>query len=356
MSNARGTALVVGAGVIGSTSAFRLARDGWQVTLFDPAPGHGATWAAAGMVAPRGEIAPGEFENYRRQHDAVLSWRDLAEELFDVTHCRVSVVQTGTLFVGLDAGDRQLVDQVAHVASDFGASALRVSRDTHDCFFQDVTPRIRDGLYFEGDGWIDPDEALSVLSLANEKLGVTVIRETVTSVAVEGQHVVAVTDSNSFEGDVGILATGARPLPHGATEHAEHAIRPVRGMTVRVEGLDRSEQPTLRAFVRGRSWYLVSRPSGYCVIGASSDEQGTLGVELGEAQRIMRDSLDIVPSLETASLVEIREGLRPASKDLEPFIEVIDERWAWLSGHYRHGVTLAPTSSRDAVAFARSLT
>lgn len=308
------------------------------------------------MIAPKGEMAPGEFENYRRQRDAVASWRELSDELFGVTGRHVSIVQTGTLFVGFDGGDRQLVDHVAHVASEFGVGALRVTRDTYPSFFQGVTPRVRDGLYLEGDAWINPDEAVSVLSLANENLGVTVVRETVIETTVSDRRVVAVTDSASFHGDVGILATGSRPLPHGVAEHAEHAVRPVRGMTVRVEGLDRSNQPVLRAFVRGRSWYLVSRPSGYCVIGASSDEQGALGVELGEAQRILRDSLDVVPSLETASLVEIREGLRPASKDLEPFFEVIDERWAWLSGHYRHGMTLAPTSSRDAAAFAKSLT
>jgi glycine/D-amino acid oxidase-like deaminating enzyme len=308
------------------------------------------------MIAPKGEIAPGEFENFRRQRDAVAAWRDLCEELFEVTGRRVTVVQTGTLFVGLDSGDRQLVEQVAHVATDFNVEAARVTRESHAAFFQDVTPRIRDGVYFEGDGWIDPDEALSVLLEANEKLGVAVIRETVTAATHEERHVVALTDAGSLHGDVGILATGSWSLPRGVAGGAEHAVRPVRGMTVRVEGLDRSDQPVLRAFVRGRSWYLVSRPHGYCVIGASSDEQGALGVELGEAQRMLRDSLDIVPSLETASLVEIREGLRPASKDLEPFFEVIDERWAWLSGHYRHGVTLAPTSSREAVEFARRFT
>jgi glycine oxidase len=308
------------------------------------------------MIAPKGEIAPGEFENYRRQRDAVAAWRDLSSELFEVTHSHVSVVQTGTLFVGLDSGDRQLVGRVAEVASEFGVDAWRVSRETHRSFFQDVTSRIRDGLFFEGDGWINPDEALSVLALANEKLGVNVIREAVASASVHEGRVVASTGGGSFEGDVGILATGSQPLPHGLAHHAEHAVRPVRGMTLRVEGLDRSDQPTLRAFVRGRPWYLVSRPHGYCVIGASSDEQGNLGVELGEVQRLLRDSLDVVPSLETASLVEIREGLRPASKDLEPFFEVIDERWAWLSGHYRHGMTLAPSSSREAAAFARGLT
>jgi glycine/D-amino acid oxidase-like deaminating enzyme len=33
-------------------------------------------------------------------------------------------------------------------------------------------------------------------------------------------------------------------------------------------------------------------------------------------------------------------------------LEVVDERWAWLSGHYRHGVTLAPLSSLEALEFA----
>ena len=61
-----------------------------------------------------------------------------------------------------------------------------------------------------------------------------------------------------------------------------------------------------------------------------------------------------LPSLETLPFVETREGLRPATKDLTPFFEVIDERWAWLSGHYRHGVTLAPLAAREAVEFARS--
>jgi len=321
--------------------------------MFDPSPGQGATWAAAGMIAPGGEIAPGEFENYRRQRDAVASWRRLSDELFEVTGERVAVVQTGTMFVGFDSGDRQLIDHVADIAREFGVDALRVSRETHESFFQSVTPRIHDGLYIDGDGWINPDEAVRVLSRANEKLGVKVVRETVTSARVHEDHVVALTDGGSFEGDVGILATGSGALPDGVAQRAEHAVRPVRGMTVRLEGLDRSAQPTLRAFIRGRSWYLVSRPQGYCVIGASSEEQGSLGVELGEAQRLLRDSLDVVPSLETATLVEIRAGLRPASKDLEPFLEVIDDRWAWMSGHYRHGVTLAPTSSLDAVTFAR---
>ncbi len=63
-----------------------------------------------------------------------------------------------------------------------------------------------------------------------------------------------------------------------------------------------------------------------------------------------------MPSFEAATLLEVREGLRPASADLEPFVEVVQGRWVWASGHYRHGVTLAPHTSGEVVDIVRGLT
>lgn len=324
------------------------------MTLFDPTPGGGATWAAAGMIAPNGEISPGERENYLRQSEALASWKLLADELFDVTGERLEIVQTGTLIVGFDAGDRRLVEQFELVADEFGVSGERVSRATHEPYFQGVSARVREGLYYPHDAWVDPDQVMDLLTRANESLGVSVVRESVVSASATSTQVDIATSRDNYRGDVGILATGSRALPEGVAQRVSHVVRPVRGMTIRIRALDRSEQPVLRAFVRGRSCYLVSRPGGYCVVGASSDEQGELGVEVGELQRLLRDALDIVPALESAEIVETRQGLRPASKDLEPFLEVVEGRWAWLSGHYRHGVTLAPLSSLEAREFARS--
>ena len=72
MCAAQKSALVVGGGVIGLASAFRLAQRGAAVTLFDPRPGKGATWAAAGMIAPVAEIGPGEHENFQLQMGAFV--------------------------------------------------------------------------------------------------------------------------------------------------------------------------------------------------------------------------------------------------------------------------------------------
>ena len=325
------------------------------MTVFDPSPGSGATWAAAGMIAPGAEVTPGEEENYRLQRGALAVWRELAHELLEVTGEAIALEATGTLLVGLDAGDRRLVDQFELVAASFGAPTSRVNRDTHAPLFEGISRRVSEGLFIDGDAWIDPDRAVEALLASLQLLGATFVHERVVSANATDARVTLATAGEDFSGDVGLLATGARPLPSGVAERVAGVVRPVRGMTVRITGVERTSLPTLRAFVRGRPVYLVARPGGYGVLGSSSDEQRDLVVEVGELQRLLRDALDLLPALESASFVETRQGLRPATKDLTPFLEVVDGRWAWLSGHYRHGVTLAPLAAIEALHFAEAL-
>ncbi len=323
------------------------------MTLIDPTPGAGATKAAAGMVAPSAEVAPGEQDNYALQLEALPEWRRMNEELVEVTGRAVDIVETGTLVVGWDGSDRRQVAQYAQVASDFGVAAVTVTRATHAAMFEGVTGRITEGLYISGDAWLDPDQAMDIIAQANDRLGVKVVTQRVIEISTGAGTVSARTEAATYSGSLGVLATGAVTPPPGVTPSGLNAVRPVRGMTARVLGLDRSAQPTLRAFVHGHMFYMVSRPGGYCVLGATSDERGDAVVEVGEIQRLLRDALDLVPGLESAVVLETRVGLRPASVDLRSFFEVLDGgRWAWSSGHYRHGVTLAPLAALEAVRFA----
>jgi glycine oxidase len=341
----------VGGGIIGLVSAFRLAQCGHEVTLFDPDPAKGATWAAAGMVAPGAEIAPGEQANYQLELGALQAWREVSSMIESLIGEGLTIEATGTLFVGWDASDQRLVDRYALVANDFGAVLRVVMRHDNEAMFEGITPRINEGLLVEGDAWINPDQIVRLILASLEKLGGRVIAEEVLSVSGGPDGVQVRTANGDFHADKGIVATGASGLPDGATSLV-HQVRPVRGVTVRVQGLDRSRQPAVRAFVRGRAFYLVSRPGGYCVLGATAEEKAEPIIEVGELQRLLRDALDVVPELETAPVLETRIGLRPATADLEPFFEVLPTPgWAWSSGHYRHGVMLAPIAASHAVEF-----
>ena len=351
MTSSKQSVLVVGSGIIGLVSAFRLAQRGHEVTLLDPEPAKGATWAAAGMVAPSAEIAPGEESNYQLQLGALPSWREVASMIYEITGRSMTIEETGTLVVGWDASDRRLVDQYTQVAEQFGAPLRRVTRTSDEDMFQGVSPRISEGVLLEGDAWIDPDQAVRLLLECFESLGGKIVGESVLSVSSDERNVSVRTESQTLHADKGLICTGWSGLPEGLTSPA-HRVRPIRGVTVRVRGIDRATQPIVRAFVRGRAFYMVSRPGGYCVLGATAEEKSEPIIEVGELQRLLRDALDIVPSLEGAPVLETRIGLRPATPDLEPFFERMSSpRWAWCSGHYRHGVTLAPIAAGEALSF-----
>jgi glycine oxidase ThiO len=348
--------LVVGAGIVGLTSAYRLARRGHHVTLVDPHPGRGATWAAAGMIAPSAEILPDERETYQLQLEALPAWRRLSDDLEDLVGQRIGIHETGTLYVGWDAADRALVRQFTQVADGFDAPWRRADRAHEPALFSGLSERVTEGAMLSGDAWLDPDEAVTVLRAALTSLEVDVIAESVEEVTGDERSVVARTATGRITADAGLLTTGWSPLPSGAHASGANLVRPVRGVTVRVRGLEGTTDVMVRSFVRGRPSYLVTRPGGGGVLGASSEEFAEPAVQVGELQRILRDALDLVPGLESAEVLETRVGLRPASADGRPFFERLEPKgWGWSTGYYRHGVTLAPFAADLAVAFVEEL-
>ncbi len=72
---------MIGAGAIGLACALSLARAGHSVTVLDPTPMQGASWAAAGMLAPVSEASFGEAELTALNVAAVAEFTDFARQL-----------------------------------------------------------------------------------------------------------------------------------------------------------------------------------------------------------------------------------------------------------------------------------
>src|SRR5487761_1238208 len=98
--------LVIGAGIIGLASAWTVARAGAEVTVVDPDPGSGASFAAAGMIAPVSEAHFGEEALLQLNLRSARAWPAFADELEAATGAEIGYRRHGTLAVGFDAGDR----------------------------------------------------------------------------------------------------------------------------------------------------------------------------------------------------------------------------------------------------------
>ena len=107
----------------------------------------------------------------------------------------------------------------------------------------------------------------------------------------------------------------------------------------------------VRALVRGHSLYLVPRPDGRIVVGATQEELGFDTTVTAEGvHELLRDTIDLCPGLADLELVETIAGLRPGTPDNGPVVGRTDlDGLLVATGHFRHGILLAPITA-DAVA------
>ncbi len=341
---------VVGGGIVGLVAALHLCEEpGVVVTLYDPAPGLGATHAAAGMLAPTAELRPAEAAGYRLQLRAIPAWRETLKLL---ALPESTLHESGTLYVGWDASDRRLLEQFETVAKQHDAQVSRVDRVHDEELFAGIHQNIVSGLFLPGDSWLDPDLVVETLVSTLKGKGVDIRYELVNSCSAEG---VLTSDKSASQYDAVLLATGSAQLTDKFPAVVS-AVRPVRGITVHVDSHHHAPGPMVRAFVRGRDFYAVNRGEGKFVIGASSEERSELGIEVGELERLLRDAAEVLPFLETAVIGELRRGLRPTSESNDPFLErVRDTKVIYSSGHSRHGVTLAPVTASETVELVKDI-
>jgi glycine oxidase len=349
--------LVVGGGVIGLSCAWQLAHHGHQVTLVAPAPGHdGASWVAAGMLAPVTEAQFGEADLTALLLEGASRWKKFATALEDVSGQDVGFNESGTVTVALNASDRAALDHLLAYQHSLGLTAHRRSASECRSLVPGLSPALRGGLEVPGDHQVDNRALLAALLKACEASRVRTIVDSVTSVRPGPE--VALRGGDRVDADHILLAAGAS-LPHvdGLAGAGLPEVRPVKGHILRL-GPSASTPTadmlprTVRGLVRGRSIYLVPRRDGTVVVGATVEERGyDTVVQAGAVQQLLSDARDLVPGVDEMELLEAQVGLRPATSDNSPCIGWTKlEGVAVATGHYRNGMLLAPLTADAVVA------
>lgn len=339
---------VVGGGVIGLTTAWELSRNGHEVTLVSPTPGRdGASWVAAGMLAPVTEAQFGESALTALLLEGAARWPAFADALETASGRSIGYDTVGTLTVALDASDRASLDDLLAYQLSLGLGAARRSLSECRQLVPALSPSLRGGIEVPGDHQVDNRALLGALVDANLAAGVTFERSTVTAVAAGPELVLP--DGRRLRPDQVVLAAGVG-LPDIAGLGADHRteVRPVKGHILRLGPAPGSRSPllrrTVRGLVRGHSVYLVPRADGSVVVGATVEERGLdTTVQAGAVHELLCDARAIVPGIDELELREAAAGLRPGTPDNMPRIGWSGiEDVAVATGHYRNGILLAP--------------
>jgi glycine oxidase len=334
--------VVVGGGVIGLSAAWRLRQHGVTVTVVDPAPGHGASHAAAGMLAPVTEVHYGEERVLGLALAAANAYPEFVAELEAQSGVDVGYRRCGTLAVATDGDDRAVLDDLAAFQSRLGLDVETLTGRECRQVEPMLAPGVRGGIRVAGDHQVDNRRLTAALLIALERTAAHVSRNSATDVTSTN---VRLDNGTSIDAGTVVVAAGC-----WSARLVDVPIRPVKGQILRLHTPTPFISSNVRALVHGTSIYIVPRLDGELVIGATMEEQGyDVTVTAGAVYELLRDAHTVLPGISELALVETYAGLRPGSPDNAPLVGRLPDTVVVATGHGRNGVLLAPVTA-DAVA------
>jgi glycine oxidase len=349
--------VVVGGGIIGLAIAREAAVACATVALVDRdlERGADATQVAAGMLAPVGEHEFGERDLLPMNLASAALYPDLIGQLESATGLSTGYRRDGGIHVALDGDEAAVLERMVSLQEESGLEPRRLTPSQAREEEPGLSSAVRSGVLAPGDGSVDPRLLASALEADAVSRGAVVLREVpVTGLVRQAGRVVGVeTAGGPIAAGTVVLATGAEAGRLPWLEPVESPpVRPVKGQVVELRAGE-GPPPCLRAVVTERV-YVVPRPDGRIVVGATVEEQGwDREVTFGGVFEMLREAYRVLPDLAESSFTGARAGFRPGTPDNLPIVGPAPTPGLVLAtGHYRNGVLLAPLTG---VAVARMI-
>ncbi|HET7841204.1 MAG TPA: FAD-dependent oxidoreductase, partial [Terriglobia bacterium] len=232
---------IIGGGIIGCSAALRLAQAGVKVTLLERGEiGREASAAAAGMIAPQGEmIQPETFSELC--HKSRDLYPQFAAEVEELSGERVGYRQDGSVLVAISGEECNELEEIYHLQTSRGLSLERLSGDEARRRVAGLSPDIQLGLFVAGDHWLDNVSLMSGLAKACAKLGVSIHDHTeVVKLNAREGRVESVTvrengATSTISGGKFILAAGCWSREFAASFGLMLEMQPCRGQMMEFE-------------------------------------------------------------------------------------------------------------------------
>lgn len=345
--------VIIGGGLAGLVTAWRVGQSGGEVTVIDPAPGSGASNVAGGMLAPVSEAWFGEEDRLALDLAAHALWSDFARDLEAASGLDVGFRTEGTIQFAFNQDDLRALARTREFQLSLGLDVVELSGSQVRELEPLLSPNVLGASLVKSDHSVDNRALVIALIAVCKAVHVNFIKERAVGIEFatgEGSKSVrgVRTEQQVIPANQVVIAAGAWSSQILGGESL--GVRPIMGEILKVAA--RSGGPTLishtvRGTVRGFPVYLVPRTNGEIVIGATQLETGfDIEPTAGGIFQLLRDAREVFPYLSEMRIVELMAGLRPGSPDNAPLMGPLGDAVGLFAatGHYRNGVLLTPAT------------
>ncbi|MFV0457816.1 MAG: FAD-dependent oxidoreductase [Actinomycetales bacterium] len=352
--------VVIGAGIVGLCIAEALVRSGADTVLVDPDSAGGATRAAAGMLSPVGETYHQESDLGSLLLAGARTYPGFIARLAGGRDAEaVGLRTTGTLICGTDNADRTALSDLHEVCLAHGLRSQRLTTRQARRLEPLLGPALSCAFLAPDDHQVDPRLlAEALLAWLGERCRfeccpATAVLHRDSDDSSSPATGVLLGDGRQIGADAVVVANalGAQTIA-GLPTDVTTLLRPVFGDVLRLRppaALAGLVQHTIRARVAGTPVYVVPRPDGGLVLGATSREDGEPLPSAGGMHQLLRDAIRLVPAVAEFAVTELIARPRPGTPDNAPLLGLATDSRARVTpglvlatGFFRHGVLLAP--------------
>ncbi|RLL43709.1 FAD-binding oxidoreductase [Oceanobacillus piezotolerans] len=337
--------IVVGAGILGASTAYFLAKEGTEVIVVDRHDDGQATDAGAGMICPWTSKRRNKAW-YRLAKAGARMYQTLAEDLASEGETDIGYAQVGAISLHKDDEKIKEMHDIAvkrrEDAPEIGEVNILDEDQTKEMF-----PFLADGfksVYISGAARVDGRKMRDALIRSAKKHG-AIVRKGDASLIHENSRVIGVSvDGEVLHADIVLAATGV---------WMDSLLKPL-GINFRV---DSQKGQVLHVNLPNHdqyNWPVVMPPTGQYIL--SFDDRMVIGsthenkkgfdytATIGGMYELLSKLAPIAPGLMDCTLLESRVGFRPFTPEYLPMIGKIPDYEGLLvaNGLGSSGLTTGP--------------
>lgn len=350
--------IIIGAGILGASTAYHLAKQGADVVVVDRKDKGQATDAAAGIICPWISQRRNKAW-YALAKGGASYYPELIRQLEEDGETETGYRKVGAISLHRELGKLEKMEARALErrvdAPEIGEVKLLDANETSELF----PPLAEDFLsvHLEGAARVDGRALRKALINAAVKHGADIVHGSATLAVEEGKVGGIYVDGELMAASKVLVAAGAwaaeflEPLGLNVQVTGQKA----QIVHLRLSGLETSEWPVV---MPPTDQYILPANEGKIVIGATHEDDAgfTLHPTAGGIHEVLDKALKVAPGLTEAALEEVRVGFRPFTPGFLPVIGQVPgyPELLFANGLGASGLTVGPFLGKQLANIALS--